>query len=224
VNAPDAGVPAPESFSRACRALGSDADGRALHSAADGLLARWSEPHRGYHDTEHLAEVLDRLADLDAATPAAVLAAWFHDAVYSGSPGDDERASAALAEAVLGELGLGDGDVQRVCDLVLATLDHGTSGGASKDPERAALVDADLAILAAAPQRYRRYVDGVRAEYRHVDDMAFASGRVAVLERLVGRERLFTTPRGRGLWEKRARDQVGAEISSLRERLHADGT
>jgi predicted metal-dependent HD superfamily phosphohydrolase len=171
-----------------------------------------------------LAEVLDRLVDLDASTPAAVLAAWFHDAVYEGLPGDDERASAALAEAILSDLGLGDQDVRRVSELVLATLDHDTGGGAPTDPEKAALVDADLAILASAPDRYRRYVEGVRAEYRHVDDTAFASGRLAVLERLMAREPLFTTPRGRSLWEKGARDQVGAEINALRERLRADGT
>lgn len=223
MNAGDAGVPAPEGFSRACRALGSGADERALRLAADSLLARWSEPHRRYHDTRHLAEVLDRLVDLDAATPAAVLAAWFHDAVYQGTPGDDERASAAVAEALLRDLGLGDRDVHRVSDLVLATLDHDTHGQAG-DPERAALVDADLAILAVDPGRYRTYLEGVRAEYERLDDTAFASGRLAVLERLIGREPLFTTSRGRNLWEARAREQVGAEISALRERLRGDGT
>ncbi len=216
----DAGAPAPEGFSRACRALGSTTDERLLRSAADSLLARWSEPHRGYHNTRHLAEVLDRLVDLDGATPAAVLAAWFHDAVYSGSPGDDERASAALAASLLSDLGVGEQNVQRVRDLVLATLDHDTQGTETgPDQERAALVDADLAILAADPERYRSYVDGVRAEYRHLDDTAFATGRLAVLERLVGRAALFATRQGRDLWEERAREQVASEISALREQL-----
>ena len=216
----DPGVPAPEGFSRACRALGSTADEGLLRSAAESLLVRWSEPHRGYHNTRHLAEVLDRLVDLDGATPAAVLAAWFHDAVYSGSPGDDERASAALAASLLSDLGVGEQNVQRVRDLVLATLDHDTQGTETgPDQERAALVDADLAILAADPERYRSYVDGVRAEYRHLDDTAFATGRLAVLERLVGRAALFATRQGRDLWEERAREQVASEISALREQL-----
>ena len=51
---------------------------------AEDLLARWSEPHRRYHDIEHLRDVLDAvdLLDAHAADPMAVrLAAWFHDAV-----------------------------------------------------------------------------------------------------------------------------------------------
>ena len=68
------------------------------------MLTRWSEPHRRYHDVDHLRSVLhivDQLAG-DAVDPDAVrLAAWFHDAVYSGRPGDDERTSAELAASIL---------------------------------------------------------------------------------------------------------------------------
>lgn len=205
-------APAPEGFSSACKALGSSVDEHHLLAAADDLLTRWAEPHRGYHDTEHLAEVLDRLRELDAATPAAVLAAWFHDAVYTGAPGDDERASADLTVSVLSGLGVAEAGAQRVRVLVLATLDH----DAGADVERAALIDADLGVLATDPERYRRYVAGVRAEYRHLDDATFAAGRLAVLERLVAHQPLFATTAGRALWEDRARAQVGAEIRSLR--------
>ena len=77
--------------------------GPAAEPAGRDLLARWAEPHRGYHDLRHLAEVLDALDELTAGgpPPAVVLAAWWHDAVYEGRAGEDERASAALAARVL---------------------------------------------------------------------------------------------------------------------------
>ena len=33
----------------------------------DALLAAYADPRRGYHDTQHLREVLDRLDELEAA-------------------------------------------------------------------------------------------------------------------------------------------------------------
>ena len=71
----------------------------------DELLAAYAEPGRGYHDLRHLAEVLDRLDELAAAgTPfdrvPVSLAAWFHDGVYDGRPGAEDR-SAVWAETAL---------------------------------------------------------------------------------------------------------------------------
>ena len=73
-------------------------------SGADGLRAEleaaYADPARGYHDTLHLREVLERLDELGPAGTAVVLAAWFHDGVYDGRPGDEER-SAQWAERAL---------------------------------------------------------------------------------------------------------------------------
>ena len=71
----------------------------------DELVAAYADPSRGYHDTRHLTEVLDRLDELASngaaydATPV-LLAAWFHDAVYDGERDAEER-SAAWAEHAL---------------------------------------------------------------------------------------------------------------------------
>ena len=46
------------------------------------------------------------------------------------------------------------------------------------------LCDADLAILAAPPDRYDAYLAGVRRDYAHVSDTDFAAGRAAVLRDL----------------------------------------
>ena len=56
-----------------------------VRAAGSALLDRYAEPHRRYHSTAHLAEVLDRIDELrgSAAFPDLVrLAAWFHDAIY----------------------------------------------------------------------------------------------------------------------------------------------
>lgn len=182
----------------------------------EDLVRRWSEPHRRYHDPTHLHAVLldlDHLAHL--GEPVAVearLAAWFHDAVYEGEPGRDEERSAELAASGLAGAGLSDALAGRVAGLVLAT-----APGAPRDDDASAraLVDADLAILAAAPKRYAAYVAGVRAEYAHVADGDFRRGRTLVLERLLGESVLYRTPTGLRLWEERARDNIAREVERL---------
>ena len=194
----------------------------------ESLLQAWEQPHRAYHHSGHLSQMLTDLDRLYAyrtqgSTPLAlVLAAWFHDAVYEGAPGEDERRSEQLANISLEPLvtaGLLSGDeLQMVSLLVRATATH-------KLPESADLpagyepadiqffLDADMAILAADSARYRRYLRGVRSEYSHFDDEAFRTGRTTFLRSILGRERIFLSEEGLQLWEESAQANLQAELS-----------
>jgi predicted metal-dependent HD superfamily phosphohydrolase len=202
----------------ALRSAGATAPVAELEGAAMDLLRRWSEPHRGYHDAQHLSEVVHRLAELAvagveaASAPEVRLAAWFHDAVYAGQPGADEQASALLARDELLALSVPDGVARRVCELVLITASHSVPPG---DDGAAALCDADLAVLAADPERYADYVAGVRREYAALDDATFRAGRAAVLRRLLERPTLFATDVARERWERPARANASRELASL---------
>ncbi|MFT3872862.1 MAG: hypothetical protein QM714_09490 [Nocardioides sp.] len=181
----------------------------------DALLAAWSAPDRGYHDLRHLAEVLDRLAELAAAgveheAATTALAAWFHDAVYDAAPGDEER-SAKWATEALPPL-VGATVAAEVARLVLVTERHRPEPG---DLDGAALTDADLAILATSAQRYEEYAAAVRREYAHVSDTDFRAGRAAVLRELVAKPALFHTAYAFERWEARARVNVTAELARL---------
>jgi predicted metal-dependent HD superfamily phosphohydrolase len=77
------------------------------------------------------------------------------------------------------------------------------------------LSDADLAVLAAEPDRYAEYAAGVRRDFAHVSDEDFRAGRRAVLAELLGRDALFRTAHARAEWEPRARANLAREISAL---------
>jgi predicted metal-dependent HD superfamily phosphohydrolase len=212
---------------RTVRSAGASGPEAALAGAGRALLARWHEPHRRYHDAVHLAAVLDGLdtlardplaqdqlaQDATAAVPPAVrLAAWFHDAVYAGRPGQDEQDSAALAHAVLHDLAVPDAVCEETARLVRVTAAHDP---APDDDAGALLCDADLAVLAGDETAYSRYAAAVRAEYAHVPDDLFRAGRAAVLTALLAAPALFRTAQGRTRWEARARANVAAEIARL---------
>lgn len=179
------------------------------------LEARYAEPHRKYHNFIHAQQVVN---DATALTPPGqaralvALAAWSHDVVYDAHPGDDERASAAWAHHHLTEAGLRQEDVARVEGLVLATVTHTPPPG---DPLAEALLDADLAILGAAPETYERYRTAVRAEYAHVTEAEWRTGRAAVLRSLLATDPLYRMRAARERWAAQAHRNLTAELAGL---------
>jgi predicted metal-dependent HD superfamily phosphohydrolase len=202
---------------------GTAADDRSTAAARD-LIARWSEPHRHYHAIPHLRAMLSIVDDDARAAPAAAdgspratpadlaavrLACWFHDAIYDPRRPDNEEASAVLASSMLASLDCPGGEVAR---LVRLTATHDPD---PEDHNGQLLCDADLAILAAPPQEYARYVAAIRAEYAHVPDEAFRAGRAAVLRSLLANPVLFRIEQHRRNWEEAARVNMHNEMSVL---------
>jgi predicted metal-dependent HD superfamily phosphohydrolase len=185
----------------------------AAKAVADELIARYCEPHRRYHTLEHVGEVLDVVARLGAGE-AVELAAWFHDVVYDprAAAGASEQASAALARDRLATLGAPDDLALEVARLVELTAGHEP---AADDAAGRALADADLAILGAPAERYERYRAAVRAEYAHVPDDAWRTGRADVLRRFLERTRLFHDEALHRELDARARANLSEELRSL---------
>jgi predicted metal-dependent HD superfamily phosphohydrolase len=179
------------------------------------VLASYAHPDRGYHDSRHLGEVLERILELSANGAEfdrvpVLLAAWFHDGVYDGQP-DAEKRSAAWAAEALPAL-VEPAVVDEVVRLVLLTETHRP---ADDDANGCVLSDADLAILAAPAERYAEYVGSVRAEYAHVPDDQFALGRASILRDLLAKPHLFHTAYARSAWEDAARANVLSELETL---------
>ena len=199
------------------------------HTAlGEDLLERYEQPHRKYHTSVHLSEMLTALKTLykrhHTATPRAVLlAAWFHDAVYEANPGEDEAASADLARTALTPLAstgsLTNREVTAIAHLIELTASHQLAdgieeytSGALTRADAAFFLDADLAILAADSPRYTRYVAGVRAEYAHYAPDAFTRDRAAILQGFLNRTAIYASDTAHLLWDAPARLNLRTEL------------
>ena len=195
----------------------------------DSLLGRYAEPHRQYHTATHVMLVLRDLHDAARAVsvqPSAevLAAALYHDVIYDPRADDNEERSANLAANHLSDVGWSYTRCRSVTALVIATAGHlvqrdpadDNDSDAADAVDTALLLDADLAILGADPGAYLAYVNGVRAEYSHVDDDQWRSGRTAVLRRFLDRPRLFITEHMFSSYEHRARANIEAEVAALR--------
>jgi len=220
------------------RALGAAVDRAASDDGSadwavlgESLLARWNEPHRRYHAETHLEDVLLSLNQLEVRgeriAPMTLLAAWFHDAIYTGAvpTGDhghsDEQASAELAAHELRGIGLDTTLSTQVSELILATdpASQHVSQHAPHHEPLAHLLDADVSIFGAGDERYLHYANDVRAEYAHVPDPEFREGRARILDAYLDRATIYLRPTARALWEDRARANVRREIARLRGEL-----
>jgi predicted metal-dependent HD superfamily phosphohydrolase len=77
------------------------------------------------------------------------------------------------------------------------------------------LVDIDLSILGAAPERFDEYETQVRAEYRWVPDFMFKPKRREILGEFLARDRIYATPVLRAQLEAHARMNLARSIARL---------
>lgn len=179
------------------------------------LVARYADPWRSYHTLAHVLDCqheLDGCRELSSDADAVEAALWFHDAVYDPRSLGNEEASARLARQVLGHAGVAPERLDRVERLILAT----GHTGVPEDGDAALVVDIDLAILGAAPERFEQYEQGIRREYAWVPEVVFRKKRAELLEAFLRRSPLFSTQTFRIRLEAQARRNLARSIERLR--------
>jgi predicted metal-dependent HD superfamily phosphohydrolase len=179
------------------------------------LVARYSEPHRKYHTMQHLNECFEKLQELRALArkPEEIeLALWFHDAVYDTKHKDNEEKSADWARSAVLEAGVAAPAGDRVYELVMATRHNAVPAGIDAQ----ILVDVDLSILGATPDRFDEYERQVREEYSWVPGLIFRRERRKILEDFLKRETIFQTRRFVDVYEMQARANLRRSIGKLK--------
>lgn len=200
-------MPVAERWARTWEAVGRSAP----RGEYEALLARYAEPARHYHTVQHLGEcfaVWDSVREFAARPGECELALWYHDAVYDPFASDNEARSADLAAAVVGG---DDALIANVRAMILATRHD----AAPPDGDASLVVDVDLAILGAVPQRFEEYERQVREEYSWVPGPLFRSKRRHVLAAFLARPAIYQTPVLRERFEARARVNLARSIEAL---------
>jgi predicted metal-dependent HD superfamily phosphohydrolase len=200
------------SWARAWPGLGASGDGIALR---DRLLAAWGEPHRRYHTVRHLGDCLALFEATSqfATNPCEVeIALWFHDAIYDLKAKDNEARSAAWAERELVAARVGADARARVQDLVMATC----HAALPWTDDARLLVDIDLSILGAEPERFDEYEVQVRQEYAWVPGPLFRRKRREILQGFLARRHIYATDWFQRRFEAAARTNLTRSVARLR--------
>ena len=178
------------------------------------LIDAYSAAHRHYHTLQHLAECFDKFEEVSdtAEQPGEIrMALWFHDAVYNPKSSDNEFKSAQWAYDSALTIGVTEAVNQRIFDLIMVTCHH-------KSPtmqDAKILVDCDLAILGAKPERFNEYNQQIRAEYAFVAEPDYKAKRAEILQQFLARPFIFNTEHFIARYEAQARINIEKALSLL---------
>ncbi|UUY07219.1 hypothetical protein LRS11_15455 [Pseudomonas sp. J452] len=188
-------------------------------AAPDGsfseLQQAYSEPHRHYHSSAHIAACLqhfDNWQHLGEQPLLIELALWSHDLIYDTRRQDNEAASAERAGQWLSQAGLPQ-HADTLRELILATRHQQPA----ETIDAALVVDIDLAILAAPASVYADYEQAVRREYVWVPEPLFRTGRSQLLRHLLAMPALYQHRELAEQWEGRARNNLQEALLALQQ-------
>lgn len=191
--------------------LGKPNSAETLYTALHDL---YSEPHRAYHNLQHIADCLTHLHNHHQFSndPIALeLAIWYHDAIYAPFRNDNEEISAKMATRNLTTLNLDAQRITRVENLILITKHNGTPSTA----DEALMVDIDLATLGSSEAAYATYEAAIREEYKRVPMPIYRRKRKAILRAFLARKTIYMTDPFREQFEKAARINLAWAIEQL---------
>lgn len=143
------------------------------------VLNRYEEPHRFYHTTEHLVDVISDLERKQQLDDELFLAAVYHDAVYDPRANDNEERSAELFLSAALKTNLKAESIQAVKQFILDTKTHKASSQKSQH-----LLDADLKILEQPLNKLIEYEHKIFKEFQFVDYLTYKPKRIEVLNGL----------------------------------------
>ena len=180
------------------------------------LLAAYGSRARAYHNTGHIAALL-QLSAAHAADltdhDAVDLAIFYHDAVYDPSRPDNELRSAEFARERLPALGVLAERIDWIARAIEATKHSAASPTGDRDLDH--LLDFDLSILAADPATYDAYAQAIRQEYAIYPDAIYRSGRAKVLTAFLDAAAIYRVPKLAETWDSLARCNLAAELAGL---------
>ena len=217
------------SFVDAMREIGASAPIPLLEAEARDLISRWNAKGRILHNTRHLIKTLARIDEIasTAHDPDVLrVALWYQGAVLNrsfdvfqrGTNSDEQEFSALYhARSRMEALGLSEDVISRVQELMMALFTHRAD---PSDMDAQVLIDADLGMLAASPQDFKRFRESLREECPDLCDMDYVRARRLAIKKILAREQIFHSPLALA-WEESARANLEAESAKLARVLKA---
>jgi len=178
------------------------------------LRAHYAEPHRAYHNFNHIDACLrhlDTVRDQLTDPKAVEMAIWYHDVIYDTHSGDNEEQSANFASETLAELNLPDETRSLVHKLILVTKHPSVPGTG----DERYLLDIDLSILGASPTVFDQYEKQIRQEYHWVPETVYKERRSEVLQAFLEQPVIYHTEVFFSEREELARQNLKRSIARL---------
>lgn len=175
--------------------------------------AAYSQPHRRYHNLEHVNYLLSALTAVPQPSPALLMAALYHFFFYDATRDDNEKRSADYLRTKLQAAGVNANFIDAVTAIMLAPINSVDMSFSSVESQH--LADADMSIYGESPEVYNRYIAAVREEFGNLGDFNWYQTRVRFLLGLLKQNRIFHTEEFYSKFEKHARSNMATELITM---------
>lgn len=190
-----------------CVKLGAENEGEVWAQ----LESCYSEPHRSYHNFNHIEQCLREFKNSFCNLAEVELAIWFHDAVYDTKSFDNEERSIDLTLLAFEVMGLPNAYKYFVPPIIMETKYHDFGGPWEYD----IFLDIDLSIFGAPPNDFQKYCQQIRQECAWVPDEIYNEKRIQVLKRFLDRPGIYRTENFKQKFEIQARVNLTSAIQDL---------
>lgn len=184
-------------------------DMQVVREVFNKLADRYEEPSRYYHTLSHLylgLRIYFRLFKR-VLEPTLLFPWYYHDSVYDSKASDNEQRSGILWMRDATALGFTPDEAEQGNAYILAT-------NPSAEP-LSVINDIDLAGLGAPPEVFDANTVQIRKEYHWVEPEVWRKGRLAILNQILKRDRLYITQPFMDAFEAQARKNLKREIETL---------
>ena len=182
------------------------------------ILSAYSEPHRHYHNLNHLNHMFHELDSCktdscNAVTNEMLWAVWYHDFIYKPGAKTNEAKSAKKAKESMGKLDIQQSSIDKVVSHILVTENHQCE---TNDSDTQFFLDADMAILGSDEISYAKYRKAVRQEHSNIPDFLFNRGRKKFLSTVLEQKFIFASSYFKNRYEQIARENIKSELLALK--------
>lgn len=137
----------------------------------------YDEPHRFYHNWNHIIEMTDHcLSRKLIVSDEQLITILAHDLVYIPGNTTNEELSADLIITLQQQSGECDFDGPTVRKLILSTKNHLSTIYSDQ-----LIIDLDLMRFTCGPEQYKIHSRNIRKEYAIYSDHVYARGRIGFL-------------------------------------------
>lgn len=146
----------------------------------EDIFAMWNEPHRAYHTTKHLYDLIEQIHQKSLPSrerEMLVLIALFHDCIYDPRRTDNERRS---ADFFLESAKIHTADVQEIAQCILETETHKSSSLLS-----AIFCKMDMDIVKRPLADLREWERGIAFEYSFLPTEVYVRRRAEFLQKMI---------------------------------------
>ena len=177
------------------------------------IVDLYNNPNRHYHTLTHVSTLLQLIDEENVTIEnriTLILAAIYHDAIYTSTSSKNEEESAKLLRSDFKKLNIESGIIDLAFQLILDTKKHQSTHSLSQ-----LFLDMDLSILGVESEAYLAYTKQVRQEYNFFPNLVYRMGRKKFIQKTLAQPFIFYTNNFRNKLEKKAIQNLTNELKTL---------